>query len=1118
MTDSTSHAAIAGYEPFDLGGPLPTGITMLQASAGTGKTFALAALAVRSIAELGLNASELCVVTFTEAATSELRGRIRERVADAITHLEAGSPDTADIVLTALSLDAAGQPLDEAERLRRLGNLRTALEEFDTATISTIHGFCSRVLAIAGGVAADSPVTSDTDHIAELVNDIFVSRFSTAPQPASPSDICRAIETRLKLPDARLHRWGVADPGEKAGDRAKLPFERSTQIAVVADLVDELVDTVLRQRSEQRRRTYDSLITDARALITSAEGVGTITALRKRFSLVMIDEFQDTDQVQWSMFRHAFLEGESPVTTVLVGDPKQSIYRFRSAELSAYLGALQFARTNGRVFSLRVNWRSDKAVLDGLDHIFSGLALGSDSTGEEIHFESVEPAPEHHDSPFRIEGATATPVEIRTLGLDTDGAHSRAVKDFVSETIRLLNTATIEVDGITRPLRPSDIGVLVKSNAHTTAYARALNAAGVPAASSATDSVLGSAAADQWRRLLEALERSSSVGPARAAATTWFIGLDAPALASLSDDGLSEQLETLRSWADHLLTGGLPRLMAALRANGLARRVLASPSGERDLTDLEHIAELLQSATSGRPTSATALLEHLTAFSATASDEHASEVLGRRIDRDDETVKVLTVHKSKGLEFPVVLCPTLWTEPGGGSSSLPHGEVAGVRLIELCKVATGLDPLKGFKDVVERNRQEGREQDLRLLYVALTRAKHRLVVWWNPARDGGPEQPLAKVLGHASGGDWKNVDIAELVDRGQGTIAEVRASDSRPPTLTRDVDEVPELAVATISRDLHDNWRIWSFTSVNATTDAHQAGAHHHDAPQLGGIDEFAEGDPEAVVETTADGTPGAATLSPLQSAPAGPAFGTLVHSALERVDFTSPDLHPELTSACAALMNHRPLPIAPATLASGLIHSLGSPLGGPLGAATLVQLSKSDRLDELDFDLPLAAFDASTIASVMLDHLPDTDPLHGWFVEAAAGGLGVALDGMLTGSIDLVARTTINGQSCFWLADYKSNLIGSGDYSGSSVADLMCSSGYALQATLYLVALHRYLRWRLGTNYDPSTQLLGSVYLFLRGMNPDNPLPDPAGAHWFRPPIAAIEALDVLFATGARP
>jgi exodeoxyribonuclease V beta subunit len=1121
MTDSTSAAAVPEYEAFDLGGPLPTGITMLQASAGTGKTFALAALAVRSIAELGLSASELCVVTFTEAATSELRGRIRERIAEAVAHLEAGSPDTTDVVLNALSLDAAGQPLDEAQRSRRLGNLRAALEEFDTATISTIHGFCSRVLAIAGGVAADSPVTSDTDHIAELVNDIFVSRYSgTTVAPAQAEQIANAVRYRLALPDASIHRWNAPEPAPDAKSAAVTAHRNSMGINAIADLVDELVSTVLRQRAEQRRRTYDSLITDARALIASDEGVGAVTALRKRFSLVMIDEFQDTDQVQWSLFRTAFLEGESPITTVLVGDPKQSIYRFRSAELSAYLGGLHYAHTHGRVFSLRVNWRSDRAVLEGLDHIFDGLAFGDDR----IMFESVDSAPEHHDSPFRIDGAPSMPVEIRTIGQDTAAAaRTVAIKDLVAETVRLLNTATIDEDGITRRLKPSDIGILVRSNADTSAYARALNDAGVPAASSATDSVLGSAAAEQWRRLLEALERSSSVGPARAAATTWFLGLDAPALVALSDDELSALLEHLRNWADHLTSGGLPRLMAALRAHGLARRVLASPSGERDLTDLEHIAELLQSATSGRPTSATALLELLTTLSASANDEHASDLLGRRIDRDDDTVKVLTVHKAKGLEFPVVLCPTLWTEFSAFPGEVPHGEVNGRRLLEVLKFISKAKPPKAYVEVADADRVERRGEYLRLLYVALTRAKHRLVVWWNPPREKGGEQPLAKVLGNATGVDWKSVDIAKLVDRGQGTIAEVRASDARPPTLTRAVEEAPDLAVATITRDLHDNWRIWSFTTVNDTTEAqkagaHQAGAYRHDAPQLGGIDEFAEGDPEAVAGTTSDGVSGVPAVSPLQSAPAGPAFGTLVHSALERVDFTSEDLHPELTSACAALMNHRPLPIAPATLAEGLIHALRSPLGGPLKAATLVELPQTDRLDELVFDLPLAAFDASTIASVMLDHLPASDPLHPWFEQAAAGALTVSLDGMLTGSIDLVARTTIDGQSCFWLADYKTNLISSGDYSGSSVADLMCSSGYALQATIYLVALNRYLRWRLGAAYDPSTQLLGSVYLFLRGMNPDNPLPDPAGAHWFRPPIAAIDALDVLFATGGRP
>jgi exodeoxyribonuclease V beta subunit len=1114
MTDRSAPTAVAEFEPFDLAGPLPTGVTMLQASAGTGKTFALAALAVRSIAELGLSASELCVVTFTEAATSELRGRIRERIAEAVDHLEADCPETSDVVLAALSVDAEGQALDAAERDRRLRNLRTALEEFDTATISTIHGFCSRVLAVAGGVSADSPIASDTDHIAELVNDIFVSRYSgTGTPPAKPYQIVNAVRARLALPDATMHRWQAPEPTPDAKPAAFNAHRNSVAIDAIADLVDELVATVLRQRAEQRRRTYDSLITDARALITSPEGTGTVAALRARFSLAMIDEFQDTDQVQWSLFRHAFLEGDAPITTVLVGDPKQSIYRFRSAELSAYLSGLQYAHDHGRIFSLRVNWRSDAAVLEGLDHIFEGLTFGDDR----IMFESVDPAPEHLDSPLRIDGATAVPVEIRSLGCDSaPPAHQLAVKDLVAEVVRLLNTSTIEVDGAPRSLRPSQIGVLVKSNADATKYARALNEAGVPAASSGTDSVLGSAAAEQWRRLLEALERSSSLGPARAAATTWFVGLDAPGLVALSDDGLSELLERFRGWADLLTSNGLPRLMAALRADGLARRVLASPSGERDLTDLEHIAELLQSATSGRPTSATALLEQLTLLAASANDEHASELLGRRIDRDDDTVKVLTVHKAKGLEFPVVLCPTLWAESSAKKGEIPHGEVDGRRLIEVFKFVGKGKPPKAHVEVTEADLLERRGEYLRLLYVALTRAKHRLVVWWNPPRDGGGEQPLAKVLGNATGADWKHVDIAALVERSGGTIIEAAATAGPAPVLMRAEGAEPDLEVATITRDLRDDWRIWSFTSITATTDVHQAGAHHSDAPQLGGIDEFASEDPDA-----ADGAApvdGVGSVSPLQTAPAGAAFGTLVHSALERVDFTSEQLEVELTSACAALMNHRPLPIAPAALAAGLVHALRSPLGGPLGDATLVQFPRTDRLDELDFDLPLAAFDASTIAAVMLDHLPTSDPLHRWFAEAASGGLSVPLDGMLTGSIDLVARSTIDGQQRFWLADYKTNLIASGDYSAPSVAELMIRSGYALQATIYLVALHRYLRWRLGAAYDPSTQLLGSVYLFLRGMNPDNPLPDPQGAHWFRPPIAAIDALDQLFATGARP
>ncbi len=1119
----TEHAP----DPFDLAGPLPSGVTLLQASAGTGKTFALAALAVRSIAELGLAASELCVVTFTEAATSELRGRIRERITEAIAHLEAlalldaaGHPDpgpitTSDPVLMALGRRPDGQPLEPTERALRLTRLRTALDEFDTATISTIHGFCSRVLAIAGGPSADTPIGTDTEHIIELINDLFVSRYSGDTRaPVSPAKVLSAVEARLRLPDARLHRWNVPDPGPAAGVRARNAHTRSAMIDVVADLIDEVVELVLEQRATQRRRTYDSLITDARAHLVGPDGAGTIATLRARFSLVMIDEFQDTDQVQWSMFRTAFLDGDSPVTTVLVGDPKQSIYRFRSAELSAYLEALDFARTHGRIFSLRVNWRSDKAVLDGLDHIFGGLAFGD----PRILFESVEPAPDHEVSPFAIGGApAAAAVELRTIAESgSSEARTVAFADLVAEVIRLLNTASIERDGVAQPLRPSDIGVLVRSNADASRCARQLNEVGVPAASSSADSVLGTTAARHWRWLLAALARPSSTSLVRTAATTWFIGLDGPTIAALSDEELSERIEQVRGWAADLSEGGLPRLMASLRAAGLASRVLAAPSGERDLTDLEHIAELLQSATSGRPIPPSALEDLLTGMSAGVGDSEAesSELLARRIDRDDDTVKVLTVHKAKGLEFPVVLCPTLWTSPRAPNGALKHGEVGGQRLIEICKLASDAEPLAGYKDVVDADKQESDGQELRFIYVALTRARHRLVVWWNPPARGNP--PLATVFGAATGTDAKNVDIAALVGASDGTIAEATALAGPPPPLARGEGPAPDLDVATISRSLLDDWRIWSFTAINAATTDHTSnplGADGHaptePAPLLGGIDEFAGDDPEAL-------DPAVPLHTPLQGAPAGPAFGTLVHSALERVDFTSAELDTELTSACAALMNHRPLPIAPAALASGLIHALQSPLGGPLGGTTLAQLTPVDRRNELDFDLPLAPFGARAIASVMLEHLPDTDPLHPWFVAAADGALDISLDGMLTGSIDLVARTTIDGRPRFWLADYKTNLLRTGDYSSPALAAAMAHSGYALQATIYLVALHRFLRWRLGAAYDPGEQLLGAVYLYLRGMAPGADPTAPGGVHWFRPPLAAIEALDLLFATGA--
>ena len=281
--------------PFRIDGPLPTGLTVLEASAGTGKTFSLAGLATRYIAERGIAASELCVVSFTEAATAELRGRIRSGLVDALHHLETGAPSD-DPVVMALRADPDQVPL-------RRDRLALALAEFDSATISTIHGFCSRVVASGGTAGVEVPFTSDDSDVDELVNDRFVERFgATGEWPAKPDRVSQAVRLRLQMPDAEMFR---PDPATVKANH----LERAERIDVVADLVEEIVAEVLRRRATLRRRTFDSLLVEARELLRGPRGEATRAVLQHRFEVVMIDEFQDTDRVQWDIFRLAFLDG-----------------------------------------------------------------------------------------------------------------------------------------------------------------------------------------------------------------------------------------------------------------------------------------------------------------------------------------------------------------------------------------------------------------------------------------------------------------------------------------------------------------------------------------------------------------------------------------------------------------------------------------------------------------------------------------------------------------------------------------------------------------------------------------------------------------------------------------
>jgi exodeoxyribonuclease V beta subunit len=1136
--------------PFNLNDPLPVGVSALEASAGTGKTFALSALAVRYLAEVPLHPSQLCVVSFTDAATAELRGRVRGRLVDALRHCElllAGRLEEADTdpVLTAIAaLDT------DPELVRsRVGNLRVAVAEFDAANISTIHGFCQRILHSAGETEEARRITDGSADIAEVVNDLLIT---VAASPAAygfsnhgdllesglSGRLTTAVAKALSMPDA------VWSSGDMPTDRA--PHKSSSQNQERAELMLELVHRAVAEVNARRQAlahtTFDGLITSTRDLLRGEGAAALIGALRDRFKVVLIDEFQDTDSVQWDIFRTAFIDnpdlGPPPAITI-VGDPKQSIYRFRSAELSAYLAAVATAKE--QVSTLETNWRSDGDLLAAYEYLMDGFTFGD----HRVSFRPVDTAPDLAGS--RLVEPRAVPLEFRCIRSTEEKSpptwQSRVAirNDLVRVVIdhlesgMMIRSRTADENGHfpQRRVQPSDIAVLTRSNADASIVAAALSAAGIPAATASSHSVLLSDAAAQWRVLLEAIQHPGSVGRVKAAALGWFLGLAPDYVDTLDDHGIAGLQDQLRALSSLLQQRGLSALVQEARAGGLQARLLRGPTGERDLTDLDHVGEVLHNLCGGRPASAAVFLSLLAAAGDDDDENLAPEFLARRIDRDDQAVSVLTVHKAKGLEYPIVLLPFMWVN-SGGSSGVPHAVRNGVRTLDGTWLPK-LGPSKLTQPLRDQNSEESRGEARRLLYVAVTRARHRCVLWWP---EGGGKSALDELLEYRLGAKPTSTAHLEALKEGsEGRIAvESVSAVTRPPAprqarAEHGTADASELISRQATRQLDSSWRIWSFTSITAAAQASAAesttkpsGHHIPERTEVmfgGGTDEADPRDPlgESAAEELPDVPAGRPELLELRSAPAGTVFGTLVHEVLEHVDFDAEDLPAQLLGLCAQRLDYRPMDIAPERLAAGLAQAICAPLGGPLGARRLRDLSRADRIDEMEFFLPLGQFRASDIGAALAATLPLEDPMRTWAENLASGGRGAAagfqldVQGRLTGSIDLTMRfeDATTGQMRYWVADYKSNRLAElSTYRGEDLIEAMAHHNYPLQAILYLVALHRYLRWRL-RGYQPDLHLGGAAYLFLRGMDPTLDPAAAGGVAWWTPPFSAVLAVDRL-------
>ncbi|KAB7746642.1 AAA family ATPase [Nostocoides sp. F2B08] len=1160
--------------PFDISGPLPTGTVLLEASAGTGKTWTIAALVARYVAEGVATLPEMLVVTFGRAASQELRARVREQLVRAERALSGalasvrdrdttrGRPESSDALIALLVGvgDGEGGAAELAARHRRI---RAALTDFDAATIATTHQFCQQVLrslGVAGTTDVGASLVEDLDDLlVEVVDDIYLRGFiRDGRAPFFTRDEALLIaRTAVDDVHARLRPTG-AEP-DSVPDR-RVRFARA---------VREELD--IRKRRLQVMH-YNDLLTQLAAALKDEDSPAR-ARMRRRWQVVLVDEFQDTDPIQWQVLECAFAGHARAM--VLIGDPKQAIYAFRGGDIVTYL---QAASTADDRRTLPTNYRSDADLVDALGVLLGGAQLGHPDIG-------VLPITAHRAGSRLAGPADAVvaassgggydvaddadsgdaddlrrrvpPIRLRQvlreehLRGDTRMAavRSHVTTDLARDIAGLLASETMFED---RRIEARDVAVLAHRGADLVAAQRALHALGIPAVSAGGASVLQSRAAHDWLALLEAMVAPHRSLLTRAAALTDLLGYDIAAIDAVTGEGSGEGLDDelarrCRELAAVYARAGVAAVLEVLTARGLSARVLGQVGGERSLTDLRHVAQLLHEAARQDDLGLVALLAWLRA----AMAEDAPQSTGartRRLDSDAAAVQLVTIHGSKGLQYPIVYLPTLADRWVSDTPRIPLFHEPPPQRTRCIDVGGPADN-PTWDESVSAAKAEDAGESLRLLYVAMTRAQSQVVAWWAPSTNAR-HSPLHRMLFGRAPGSGPVPDSTPVPDddasagevlrrwAGLGGLAleraDLAAEPAPPPPAT-----APKLACAPWTRTIDHDWRRTSYTALSTAVESVRTDAVGEVTSEPESVPRSDEPDlPEPVLPDTpalpglVEAVPGSGIASPMADLPVGATFGSLVHAVLEHADPSAVDLRSELVGHIREQLVRWPVDgFDVEVLADALVAVCDTPLGPLAAGTTLRDIAMTDRLCELDFEMPLGGGDRRTrsdgpdhgprlgdLAPLLDAYLPSGDPVRRWggVLRATPDLADQPLRGYLTGSVDVVLRT--GGR--YLVVDYKTNWLGRADepltaahYRPEMLAEAMGHSSYPLQALLYAVVAHRFLRWRL-RGYRPRTHLGGVLYLYVRGMcGADTPVVDghPCGVFSWRPPVELVEAVSDL-------
>ena len=1029
--------------PFDaLSVPLDPGITLVEASAGTGKTFAITRLVLRLLLDEKVNhLGQILVVTFTEKATQELIGRIRAVLRDADRVWSDTPPlrDAAndDLFLLRERYGSAGAPI-----------VRDALGALDELGVSTIHGFCHRVLSESalesrvhfGGTFLDD----DTEILHRLAQDWMRRRVLHDPAAAellsAAGEDPLAWVRNLVRPYMRHPRTTI----EAAPDGAPQLLKDFT-VTVATAFAQEKQARHLMGFDDLLRRLHDILL---------AEGANGLLAsrIRERFKVALIDEFQDTDPTQFPIFSTAF----SGCPLFLIGDPKQSIFAFRNADVHAYLKA---AADIQQRFTLLTNYRSTDAIVRAVIRLFRN---------------NPQPFACHPDLIGIPEVTAADRVNVPE-SLRTDGRHalewmwvgpehntSAATKTISKErgTALAIEAATVEMQRLVAAgLRAGQMAVLVRTNAEAQDVKVALDAAGIPSVVGANQDVLASDEADELVRLAEAIASPRDGVAVRAAMATRLWGCTAGAVAdTLRNEGtdawnstLGRLVQARALWTRH---GGATALSWVLNACGATARLLSLQGGDRRVTNVRHVLEILQEADTLAPVSPDAMRGWVATERGSTITPERREM---RLESDADAVQILTIHKAKGLQWPVVFCPTLWRT----KSLVP--KVLGVPYT-LTPLNDGMvldigSPLQQQRESQREHEQLG--EDLRLAYVALTRAECRCYVTWGNFADAAAS-PLGWLI-QVSRDAVQRADIEALVSASEGTMA-LTGVVLQPPDLPaqapREVLPPRSPLTFTTAPGQLATWRSSSFS--NLTRNVSHANSRD--------VDDILQ--PVSATRT-------AAQLSGFRGVPAGADIGNALHGLFEKTDFSNPDAVTE-AHVREALRAHgivmppdgRWTPAHIREMIATVCHAAIPDTAFPLSV-----VPPSATMREWGFSMPVRDFSLAAVADALAAH---GSPHARDYAPLLRRLRTDQFRGYLTGSIDLA----FEHEGRWHVLDWKSNWLGAtdADYTLESLGHAMHAAHYTLQYHVYLVALHRHLRARQH-DYDVSRHWGHVTYAFVRGI-----------------------------------